>query len=63
MLEPMRISIDVGPEGPDFQVGNFLNSLDHLINWYTEHLGLDSEQIGYAMACYLKCKYQAPQEL
>jgi len=62
MLEPMKITIDVGPEGPDFQVGNFLNSLDSVVSWYEQNLDMTEEQIGYAIACYLKCKYQTPQE-
>jgi len=49
-----HVEISLGPSAQDYQVGNFLNALDHLCCHFDALRTIDSGDIADAMALYAK---------
>jgi len=54
MDEPVTILVPVGEPGQDFQGGNLLNAIDHVVCYYQNRCCISNEQIAELLQVYGK---------
>jgi hypothetical protein len=54
MSEPVTISVPIGDTGQDYQGGNLLNAIDHVVSYYQNQCSLSNDQIAELLQVYGK---------
>lgn len=53
-MGPVTISVPVGESGQDYQGGNLLNAIDHVVCYYKNQSSISDEQIAELLQVYGK---------